>query len=58
VRAAAQEAGGHATLFRAMDLSPGVFTPLPAPLMKIHQSLKQAFDPAQILNRGRLYPGL
>lgn len=58
VRAAAQEAGGHATLFLARDLSPGVFTPLPAPLLKIHQALKQAFDPAQILNRGRLYPGL
>ena len=58
VRAAAQETGGHATLFRARDLSAGVFTPLPAPLLKIHQALKQAFDPAQILNRGRLYPGL
>lgn len=58
VRAAAQDAGGHATLFRARDLSPGVFTPLSPPLMKIHHALKQAFDPAQILNRGRLFPGL
>ncbi|ABA47823.1 glycolate oxidase subunit GlcE [Burkholderia pseudomallei] len=61
VRMSAKQAGGHATLFRASesyDRSAGVFTPLPAPLMKIHRGLKTAFDPARIFNRGRLYPDL
>ncbi|WP_179401869.1 glycolate oxidase subunit GlcE [Burkholderia guangdongensis] len=61
VRMSAKQAGGHATLFRAgtsYDRSAGVFTPLPAPLMKIHRGLKAAFDPARIFNRGRLYPDL
>jgi glycolate oxidase FAD binding subunit len=59
VRVSARQAGGHATLFRAgaaYTRSEGVFTPLPAPLMKIHRGLKAAFDPAGIFNRGRLYP--
>ena len=55
LRAAAAAQGGHATLFRAADKSPGVFTPLPAPLMRIHRQLKAAFDPAAIFNPGRLY---
>lgn len=61
VRAAAAAHGGHATLFRAKRDDRGgvpVFHPLPAPLMAWHRNLKQAFDPAGILNRGRLYPGL
>lgn len=59
VRISAKQAGGHATIFRsgaAYDRNAGVFTPLPAPLMKIHRGLKAAFDPASIFNRGRLYP--
>ncbi|QGZ60647.1 glycolate oxidase subunit GlcE [Paraburkholderia acidisoli] len=58
VRISAKQAGGHATIFRTgrdYDRSAGVFTPLPAPLMKIHRGLKAAFDPARIFNRGRLY---
>ena len=55
VRAAAAQAGGHATLFRAADKSAGVFTPLQPVLAKIHRNLKQAFDPAGIFNRGRMY---
>ena len=58
VREAAAQAGGHATLFRAMDKSAGVFTPLSPPLAKIHRNLKQAFDPAGIFNPGRMYPDL
>lgn len=59
VRISAKQAGGHATMFRTgagYDRSAGVFTPLAAPLMKIHRGLKAAFDPARIFNRGRLYP--
>jgi len=55
IRAAAIDAGGHATLFRGGDKNAGVFTPLPTPLLKIHQRLKDAFDPAGIFNPGRLY---
>jgi glycolate oxidase FAD binding subunit len=55
VRLVAANAGGHATLFRGGDKTCGVFQPLPAPLMALHQRLKKAFDPAGIFNRGRLY---
>jgi glycolate oxidase FAD binding subunit len=34
-----------------------VFAPLAAPLERIHRDLKRTFDPAGILNPGRLYPG-
>ena len=58
VRDAATRVGGHATLFRAGDKSAGVFTPLTPVLARIHRNLKQAFDPAGILNPGRMYPDL
>ena len=47
-------AGGHVTLFRNGDKSAGVFHPLQPALEKIHRHLKAAFDPANILNRGRM----
>jgi glycolate oxidase FAD binding subunit len=55
VRAAAALGGGHATLFRCSNKSPGVFQPLPPALMTIHRNLKRTFDPAGILNPGRMY---
>ena len=61
VRAYARENGGHATLFRASgaaDKAVGAFHPLPDTLLALHRRLKAAFDPAGILNPGRLYPGL
>jgi glycolate oxidase FAD binding subunit len=58
VRAAATKVGGHATLYRAADKSCGVFAPLSGPLLRIHRELKTAFDPAGVLNPGRLYPEL
>lgn len=57
IRETAAQAGGHATLFRGGDRS-AAFQPLPPALMKIHRGLKQAFDPAGILNPGRLYSDL
>jgi len=56
VRAAAQRAGGQATLFRAADKAAGAFAPLSPVLLRLHRELKAAFDPAGIFNRGRLYP--
>lgn len=58
VRTAAAAVGGHATLFRGRDKSAGAFAPLSQPLRAIHERLKRSFDPAGILNPGRLYPGL
>jgi glycolate oxidase FAD binding subunit len=56
VRAATARAGGHATLFRAAEKSPGAFAPLSPVLARLHRDLKRSFDPAGILNPGRLYP--
>ncbi len=67
MRAAARDAGGHATLFRRGSLSDaqasgieaaGCFSPLDPALLRIHQRLKAEFDPAGVFNHGRLYPGL
>lgn len=58
VRDAARLAQGHATLFRATEKTAGAFAPLEPALMRIHRELKAAFDPAGILNPGRMYPEL
>lgn len=53
------EVGGHATLIRAdatTRASIDVFQPLDASLMALSSKLKSAFDPAGILNPGRMYP--
>ena len=47
--------GGHVTLFRHADRRAAIFEPLAPPLHALHLRLKRAFDPAGILNRGRLY---
>jgi glycolate oxidase FAD binding subunit len=57
-RASADEvrrAARQATLFRASDKSAGAFSPLDAVNARLHKALKAAFDPAGILNPGRLY---
>nr|WP_092002092.1 glycolate oxidase subunit GlcE [Polaromonas sp. OV174] len=54
IRQAAAQAAGHATLFRSADKSVPVFTPLKAPLERIHRELKKQFDPAGVFNPGRL----
>ncbi len=61
IRAAVAAVGGHATLIRApADLRNAVevFQPLPAPLMDLTRKLKATFDPAGILNPGRMYAGV
>jgi glycolate oxidase FAD binding subunit len=58
VRAAAADAGGHATLFRGGDRAAGVFAPLQPALMTLHRRLKAEFDPRGIFNPGRMYPDL
>jgi len=55
IRAAAALAGGHATLFRGGDKEVGVFHPLPPALGRIHQNMKNNFDPDGIFNPGRMY---
>ena len=59
VRKASSAVNGHATLFRAdekIKRDAGVFHPLPATLLNLHQRLKQEFDPAGIFNHQRLFP--
>ena len=48
--------GGHGVMFRNGDRTGAVFHPLSAGLAKVHERLKQAFDPGAIFNRGRMYP--
>ncbi|MDD2919961.1 glycolate oxidase subunit GlcE [Rhodoferax sp.] len=58
LRQAATAAGGSASVFMACG-STGVnnrFSPLQPTLEQIHRRLKAEFDPAGILNPGRMYP--
>ena len=55
IRRAVKAVGGHATLFRGGDKNVGVFEPLAPAIGKIHQRLKDAFDPAGVFNPGRMY---
>ena len=61
LRAAAGDCGGHATLLRGSDEQRariGVFQPEPVPLAQLTRRIKEAFDPAGILNPGRMYEGI
>ncbi|MDH5343571.1 MAG: glycolate oxidase subunit GlcE [Betaproteobacteria bacterium] len=63
IRKAARSGDGHATLFRrgngtAGEATTGAFHPLPDVMMQLHRNVKQAMDPAGILNPGRMYPEL
>ena len=49
----AQKLNAHACLFRSSNI--GEFQPLPTALAMLHRNIKLAFDPAGILNPGRLY---
>ena len=61
IQQAAAASDGHATLFRQPEPDQErrvVFQALSPGLLRIHKNLKQAFDPKDILNPGRLYPEL
>jgi len=55
LRATAAKVGGHATLFRTGKVEGDRFQPLDPAISKIHQNIKNAFDPAGIFNAGRMY---
>lgn len=62
VRKAAEQAQGHATLFRrgAGQVMPeqGVFQPLSPAVLTVVRRLKQEFDPKGVFNPGRLVAGI
>jgi glycolate oxidase FAD binding subunit len=61
IRAAVRAFGGHATLVRApaeVRAAVDVFEPQSEPLMRLTSGIKAAFDPAGILNPGRMYAGV
>lgn len=49
---------GHVTTYKNNNNEAEYFQPLDKGILNIHQRLKQAFDPAGILNPGRLYKEL
>lgn len=57
IQGAAAAVDGHATLFRHQQQG-SLFQPLTPGVLRIHQNLKQAFDPENILNPGKLNPEL
>jgi len=62
VRRVAEQAGGHATLFRSSGdqtmPDQGVFHPLAGGVLAVVKRLKQEFDPQGLFNPGRLVHGL
>ena len=53
--------GGHATLVRAspdVRANVEVFQPMTGSIERLSRGLKDAFDPARILNPGRMYAGI
>ncbi|MGE5539262.1 MAG: glycolate oxidase subunit GlcE [Gemmatimonas sp.] len=58
IRSAVAGTGGHATLIRAPEsvrAAVAVFEPLTPPLAALTRRVKESFDPAAVLNRGRMY---
>jgi glycolate oxidase FAD binding subunit len=61
IHGAAQKAGGHATLVRAPETvraSVEVFQPQPEAVMRLMRGVKTSFDPAAVLEPGRIYAGV
>ncbi|WP_418135432.1 glycolate oxidase subunit GlcE [Oceanimonas smirnovii] len=55
LEALAESAGGQVSLYRGGDRRQEVFHRQPEALRRLHQRLKDAFDPDGIFNPGRLY---
>ncbi len=61
IRAAIGASGGHATLVRAPDALRAASTPFEPPsagVAALNRAMKASFDPARILNPGRMHVGL
>lgn len=61
IRSATHAFGGHATLVRGpaeIRAQVDVFEPQAEPVMALTRGIKTSFDPAGILNPGRMYAGL
>lgn len=57
VHAAAEAAGGYATLYRGGDRSAGIQRLTP-PVLALHRRLKQSLDPQGVFGRHRIHPEL
>ncbi len=55
IRQTTDAANASTSLFRSSGDRDEIFQPLPEHLMKLHRNLKQAFDPDNIFNIGRMY---
>lgn len=55
VHQVAKQKNGHAILFKTRQPLEDRFPTLPAELKQLHLNIKQAFDPDNILNPGRMY---
>ena len=53
--AVAEQAQGHALLFKGKDHSGDVFQPLSGKLQQLNRNIKQAFDPDGLFNHNRMY---
>jgi glycolate oxidase FAD binding subunit len=61
VRGAIGDGGGHATLIRApaaVRAAVTVFSPQDSGVAALTKRVKESFDPAGVLNRGRMYAGV
>jgi glycolate oxidase FAD binding subunit len=58
LRREVEKLNGNVCVYRGAGVDTEIFQPLSEPMMRLHRSLKASFDPAGILNPGRLYPGL
>ena len=60
IRETAEQAGGHAQLFKAeatLKQQLGAFHPQTDEIMALHKNIKNEFDPHKLFNPGRLYGG-
>ncbi len=58
LRQEVEKLNGSLCVYRGAGVDTEIFQPLNKPMMALNRSLKSSFDPAAILNPGRLFPGL